>query len=159
MKYIEEHEEEGICVFCEAQSQEDGQRNLIVERGRKTFAILNRYPYTAGHLLILPFQHVASLDDLDADTRGEMMEMVTAGVTILREVYQPEGFNIGANLGEAAGAGIPKHIHWHVVPRWSGDTNFISSVGETRVSPEALEDTYRKIRRAWKEREGSGQDG
>ncbi len=156
MKYIEEHEEDGACVFCEAQTQPDGEGNLIVHRGERSYAILNRYPYTTGHLLILPFEHISKLDELDPETRIEMVEMINTSVQILREIYHPDGFNIGMNLGEAAGAGIPRHLHWHVVPRWFGDTNFISSLGGTRVIPEALQDTYRKIRSAWEEDKGRG---
>lgn len=156
MKYIKERDEDGGCVFCEAQAEPDEEQSLIVHRGQWTYAILNRYPYTTGHLLVLPYEHVSRLDELGNETHMEMMRTIYTGVSILRQIYQPDGFNIGMNLGEAAGAGIPKHIHWHVVPRWSGDTNFISSVGGTRVIPEALQDTFQKIRGAWEKQEGSG---
>ncbi len=148
MRYITEFKKNG-CVFCGALELEDGPENLIVSRGQKTFVILNAFPYTSGHLMVLPYQHVPDLSDLDAETRAEMMEMVTKSSQVLRTLYTPEGFNIGINMGEAAGAGIEEHIHIHIVPRWMGDTNFMTAVGQTRVLPEALDETYRRVKDAW----------
>ena len=108
--------------------------------------ILNLYPYTSGHLMVVPIEHISTLEELDAATRADMMELTSQCVVVLRKVYHPQGFNIGANIGVAAGAGVPGHVHIHIVPRWGGDTNFMSTLGETRVLPEALEDTCRRIR-------------
>lgn len=137
------------CVFCLAISQADSPENLIVHRGRLAFVIVNRFPYTSGHLMVLPFQHAAKLDEIDAATRAEMIELMNDSVKVLTSVYKPGGFNLGANLGEAAGAGIEEHLHLHVMPRWFGDTNFASTVGETRVLPETLEETWRRVSSAW----------
>ncbi len=148
MEYVENNKEDG-CVFCNAQEREDSAENLIAYRGKFSYVILNRYPYTSGHLMVNPFEHKANLEDLDSDTRAEMMELTTRCITVLRSVYKPQGFNIGVNVGEAAGAGVVGHIHIHIVPRWQGDTNFMSSVGETRVLPEALEVTYQRVKEAF----------
>jgi len=150
MKYISgDGTPTGECVFCSAPKQEDSPKNLVVRRGDKAYAILNRYPYTTGHLMIVPFLHVPSIEDLTPATRAEMMEMVSQALTVLREVYRTDGFNVGINMGSAAGAGISEHAHIHIVPRWGGDTNFMSTIGETRVLPEELEDTFLKIKKAW----------
>lgn len=146
MTYLENHEKETGCVFCNAQAKTDGADNLIAFRGERAYVILNRYPYTSGHLMVVPLEHKATLEELDPRTRAEMMELATRCMSILRKVYNPQAFNMGANIGEAAGAGVPGHVHIHIVPRWNGDTNFMSALGETRVLPESLEDTYRKIR-------------
>ena len=147
MKYIEntEKKEEG-CVFCNAHAKEDDTTTLIAFRGQLTFVILNLYPYTSGHLLVVPFEHVATLEELDQSTRAEMMELTSQCTTVLRKIYHPQGFNVGANIGEAAGAGVPGHVHIHIVPRWGADTNFMTVLGETRVLPESLEDTYKRVR-------------
>ena len=147
MKFVEQHETK--CVFCRVQTQTDDAGNLVVFRGQMAFVILNRYPYTSGHLMVVANIHLPSLEDLDSGTRAEMMELATKGIKILRKVYKPEAFNFGANIGEAAGAGIAGHVHLHVVPRWVGDTNFMSTLGETRVLPEELNDTYRRVHAAW----------
>ncbi len=149
MSYIEQHNHDDPCVFCRALSLPDGPENLIVFRGAHAFVILNRYPYTSGHLMIVPNAHQADLDDLEPAARAELMELASRAVTILRNAYSPEGFNMGANMGAAAGAGIADHVHLHLVPRWQGDTNFMSALGQTRVLPEALETTYQRIRQAW----------
>lgn len=149
MKYIETNNKETGCVFCNAQAQADSAENLIAFRGEKAYVILNRFPYTSGHLMVIPFTHVPNLEGLDAETRAEMMELTSRCTTVLREVYRTHSFNVGINMGEAAGAGVLGHVHIHIVPRWAGDTNFMSAVGETRVLPEALEDTYRRLHKAF----------
>lgn len=149
MAYIEKHKAEEGCVFCDALKMPDGPENLVVYRGQHAFVILNRFPYTSGHIMIVPYQHASYLEELPPDVRAEIIELATEGLRILRQVYNPEGFNIGINIGEAAGAGITEHVHLHVVPRWTGDTNFMSTLGSTRVLPERLEDTYQRVRETW----------
>ncbi len=146
MKYIDNHDKEEGCVFCNAQAKADSAENLIVFRGERAYVILNRFPYTSGHLMVIPFTHAPNLEELDSATRAEMMELTARCTTVLRGVYRPQGFNVGVNIGEAAGAGVLGHVHIHIVPRWTGDTNFMSALGETRVLPESLEDTYRRVR-------------
>jgi ATP adenylyltransferase len=149
MKYIQQHEQPAGCVFCMAAQQEDDEENLVLARGKSSFTILNRYPYTSGHLMVVPYLHMPSIEDLNAETRQEMIEFVNQAMGVLRQVYQPQAFNFGANIGAAAGAGIAGHVHMHVVPRWNGDTNFMSTIGETRILPEDLSESYRRIRQQW----------
>jgi ATP adenylyltransferase len=151
MKYIDKSESEPGCVFCNAQAKPDNAENLIVARETGAFVILNKFPYTSGHVMVVPFQHADSLELLDQPTRAEMMELVSRATTVLRAVYKPQGFNIGINIGAAAGAGVPGHIHIHIVPRWGGDTNFMSTVGEVRVLPEELQESYRRIKEGWQD--------
>ncbi len=150
MKYVTNNESPGKCVFCAAPSEINEPDNLIVHLGKLAYVILNRYPYTSGHLMIVPYVHQATIEHLHADTRAEMVELANDALGILRSVYHPEGFNIGINLGSAAGAGIAEHVHMHVVPRWDGDTNFMSTVAGTRVIPEDLLTARDKIKAAWK---------
>ncbi len=149
MKYIMDHEKKSDCIFCAALSSGNDEESLIVYRGERAFVILNRYPYTSGHLMVVPYAHKATLDALDDDTRHELIDLCSRAETVLRELYGSEGFNIGANIGAAAGAGVADHIHFHVVPRWAGDTNFMSSLADVRVLPETLGDTYRRVLAAW----------
>ncbi len=149
MKFVQSQETKASCVFCRVQLQINDNENLIVFRGQKSFVILNRYPYTSGHLMVVANVHQPSIEDLDIEARSEMMELVTTSMHVIRKVYHPDAFNIGANIGEAAGAGIAGHVHLHVVPRWGGDTNFMSSLAETRVLPEDLSETYQRICDAW----------
>ena len=146
MEYIENNNKEDGCVFCTAQVMEDSAENLIAYRGERAYVILNRYPYTSGHLMVNPFVHISTLEELDPKTRAEMMELTSHCTTVLKNIYKAQGFNVGVNMGEAAGAGVPGHVHIHIVPRWKGDTNFMSSVGETRVLPEALEVTFERVK-------------
>lgn len=149
MNYIQGNKTENGCILCHEAAQQDSPRNLIVYRGEENFIILNRFPYTSGHLMIVPYKHCSSLDELKSETRCEMMGLTNKALAVLRLVYHPQGFNIGMNIGEAGGAGITEHIHLHIVPRWNGDTNFMSSLADTRVLPESLEDTYSRIKDAW----------
>ena len=151
MEYIENSTKENGCIFCNAQEKEDGEENLIAFRAERAYVILNRYPYTSGHIMVVPLDHKPNLEELDPETRAEMMELVTRSMTVLRKIYHPEAFNMGANIGEAAGAGIKQHVHIHIVPRWGGDTNFMSTVGGTRVLPEALESTYVRVKKGFLE--------
>jgi ATP adenylyltransferase len=150
MEYIENHAKQGGCVFCEAAKLADGKESLIVHRGELAYVILNRYPYTSGHVMVVPFEHKPNLEQLDPATRAEMMELTSRATSVLRTIYNTQAFNIGMNIGEAAGAGVKEHVHVHVVPRWIGDTNFMSSLAETRVLPELLEDTWSRIRQGFK---------
>ena len=124
------------------------EESLIVLRGVKNFVILNRYPYTSGHVMIVPYAHTADFAGLDAETRAEMMPLAQRVQAALDGVYHPEGFNLGMNLGRSAGAGIADHLHLHLLPRWTGDTNFMTTVSETRLEPEELSTTYAKLREA-----------
>jgi ATP adenylyltransferase len=149
MAYIMSEKNKDECVFCRELSRPDDRESLIVVRGERAFVILNRYPYTSGHLMVVPVQHTASLEELDGETHLEMMQLVSKCLVVLRAEYHPQGFNVGINIGEAGGAGVLEHVHMHIVPRWLGDTNFMSAVGRTRVLPESLEDTHTRIQRAW----------
>ncbi len=146
MEYIENHGKEDGCIFCKVQSLPDSPENLIVHRGKYAFVILNRYPYTSGHVMVVPFRHAADLETLTPDERAETMELTARSTGVLRRVYQTTAFNIGVNLGDAAGAGVKEHVHVHIVPRWVGDTNFMSALADTRVLPETLADTWKRLR-------------
>jgi ATP adenylyltransferase len=134
------------CIFCEAAMGTDDEKNLVIYRDALCFVMLNRYPYTSGHLMIAPYEHVSRLMATTESTTDEMTRLARRAEHILQEVYHPDGFNLGMNLGEAAGAGVEQHIHLHVLPRWKGDANFMSTVAKTRIIPETLEDTYTKLK-------------
>jgi ATP adenylyltransferase len=134
------------CVFCAASRLGDDKAAWIVHRGASCFVILNAYPYTSGHVMVVPYEHMDQLQKLPAKAAQEMMELTQKLEGVLRELYHPDGLNLGMNLGKAAGAGIAGHIHMHVLPRWMADANFMSVIGETRVLPEDLETTYKRIK-------------
>jgi ATP adenylyltransferase len=134
------------CIFCAKPAEDDDVANLIVHRGERCFVILNLYPYTNGHLMIAPFEHVGRIQDLPAETTAEMMALSQQAISILQEKYEPHGFNVGFNQGRVAGAGVEHHIHMHVVPRWGGDTNFMPVLADTRVMPQTLEQTYEALK-------------
>jgi ATP adenylyltransferase len=136
------------CIFCYALARKNDAETLIVRRGAKAFVILNRFPYTSGHVMIVPYAHVAELHLCDAEALGEMLRLAQQLETILRANYKSDGMNLGMNLGRAAGAGVVGHLHLHVLPRWMGDSNFMTVVGETRVHPEDLSTTYERLSKA-----------
>jgi len=146
--YIASGPKKDGCVFCQAVAAQDDAGTLIVLRAEKSFVILNRYPYTSGHVMVVPYAHVSDFSAADPDALAEMMRLAQRVQVALVHTYRPEGFNIGMNLGRAAGAGIVDHLHLHVLPRWSGDANFMTVVGETRVEPEELPTTYERLRKA-----------
>ena len=133
------------CLFCVQPRSQDAEAHIL-HRGNRCYVIQNRFPYNNGHLMVVPYAHVASLEDLDAETLAELMALTQLSLRVLREAYSPQGFNIGMNLGSVAGAGVAGHIHLHIVPRWGGDTNYMTVVGQTRVIPEWLDQTYERLR-------------
>ena len=135
------------CVFCEIlNGSASDEEKFILKRAQFNFVILNIYPYAPGHLLVVPYAHIAQLNEIDKQTSDEMMDITKSSQRALGQVYQPEGFNLGMNLGTSAGAGVAEHLHMHVLPRWSGDVNFMTSVAQTRTIPEDLRTTYDKLR-------------
>lgn len=149
MAYVGKPKEAG-CLFCNclAAPPEEDRAGLVLLRGTCAFVMLNRYPYTNGHLMIAPSAHVPSFEDLDGETNGELMELLQRSLAALRLALRPEGFNVGANLGLVAGAGMADHVHLHVVPRWLGDTNFMPVLADTRLIPQLLEESYDALQRA-----------
>ncbi len=139
----------GRCIFCDKPAENQDKENLLVYRGVRNYALLNLFPYTTGHLMIAPYTHVSTLEETDNETAAELMVLTRKAERVLRLVYKPHGINLGMNIGAAAGAGVAGHIHMHVLPRWSGDANFMTTVAETRVVPEALEETWRKLSAAF----------
>ncbi|HKV05518.1 MAG TPA: HIT domain-containing protein [Candidatus Acidoferrales bacterium] len=147
-RYVADASKDDRCIFCDALAAHDDAAKLIVFRSQKNFVILNRYPYTSGHVMVVPYAHVANLDAAEPDTLSEMMQIAQRVQTALAKAYHPEGFNLGMNLGRAAGAGVTGHLHLHVLPRWAGDANFMTVTGETRVEPEELFTTFERLRKA-----------
>ncbi len=151
IEYLTKEKEEG-CIFCEKPEEKRDRENLILYRGETGFIIMNRYPYSNGHLMSVPYSHVKELTQLSDTERLEFMDLTIRCVEILK-VFKPDGFNIGMNIGKAAGAGIDDHIHFHIVPRWSGDTNFMPIIGDIKVMPEYLDETYLKLAQQLKTKE------
>jgi len=135
-------EKPGFCIFCEEPKEDKDAEYFILHRDRLCYVIMNIYPYNNGHLMVIPYNHVETLEELEDDVLAEMMVLTRECCTIMRAAMNPEGFNVGINVGEAAGAGIKEHLHMHIVPRWSGDTNFMAAIDETRVMPQHLRETY-----------------
>jgi ATP adenylyltransferase len=148
-RYLTENPKVQRCIFCDMAAANQDEEHLIVHRGKLNFVVLNRFPYTSGHLMIVPYRHVAELAALNVAEANEMMAQVRASEQHLRTIYRPDGLNVGMNIGESAGAGIAGHIHMHMLPRWTGDANFMTTVSETRVLPEELPVTWRRLQAAF----------
>ena len=148
--YVSKAEIPRGCLFCDKPAEQDDRKNLIVYRGDRTFVILNLFPYTAGHLMIAPYAHIATLQDASDEIATEMIRLARLAEKHLRIIYKPEGLNMGINLGECAGAGVAGHLHMHVLPRWCGDANFMTTIGETRVLPEDINVTFEKLAGAFR---------
>jgi ATP adenylyltransferase len=147
MAYLEDHNHQQSCFLCDVGAGVSGEP-IVVWRGVRVYALLNAYPYANGHVMVAPYRHEGQLDALDEDEAVELLAIARQVIRALRATYHPEGFNLGANLGAAAGAGLGEHLHLHIVPRWDRDTNFMTTTAETRVIPETLEDTARRVREA-----------
>jgi ATP adenylyltransferase len=139
------------CVFCQKAETNDFKKDHILKRGERCFVMLNLYPYNSGHMMVIPRQHVSALETLEPETLAEMMALTQQAIHVLKVAYRPQGFNIGINQGEAAGAGIAAHLHEHIVPRWNGDTNFMTVFAETRTIPEWIDTTYERLQAIWRE--------
>ena len=147
---VSKPKDDGGCVFCNLLgSGLPDEQTLVLARTDRSFAVLNLYPYGSGHLMVMPLRHVGELDGLDDDEATDLFRLLRQAAVAVRTVYEPDGMNLGANLGRAAGAGVPGHLHLHVLPRWAADTNFMTTVAETRVLPEGLDVAWRKLTEAW----------
>jgi ATP adenylyltransferase len=149
LEYVTHADEQAGCVFC-AEAAGEVADSLVVQRGERAFAVLNKFPYSSGHLLIAPFAHLGELAEVGDETALEIHRLALAAIDALRETYKPDGFNLGWNLGRSAGAGIADHVHLHVVPRWSGDTSFMPVLGDVKVLPEHLYATRERLTAAWR---------
>ncbi len=146
VRYVSKSEKEKKCLFCSVIKSKNDKKNLIIERGKHSFVILNKFPYNNGHLMIVPYSHSPDFNNLKENELLELMYFVQKYCKILKKVFKCHGFNIGVNIGKPAGAGIEEHVHIHIVPRWNGDTNFMPVVGKTKVIPESLESVYSKLK-------------
>ena len=142
LRYVKDAKQIDECIFCAKPAAGDDRDALIVHRGERCFVMLNLFPYTNGHLMVAPFDHVGRLQEIDAEVTAEMMALAQRAMTTMEDVYDPEGFNVGINQGRVAGAGVEGHIHLHVVPRWAGDNNYMPVLADTRVMPQSLEESY-----------------
>ena len=143
-----ENSKTGGCILCQKSKETEDEANFILHRGKKNFIILNAYPYNPGHLMVAPYRHIGKLEDLNGEESIEHFQLIKLSIRLLKSAIEPSGFNTGMNLGRVAGAGIEDHIHTHIVPRWQGDTNFMSVLAETKVIPQALATSYTNLRKA-----------
>ena len=151
LEYVSSASEQTGCVFCRAAAAPDDADSLVVHRGETAFVMLNRFPYSSGHLMVAPIRHVGNLGELSAQEAAEIHSLSARALEVLAALFQPDGFNIGWNLGRSAGAGVVDHVHEHVVPRWQGDTNFMPVLADVRVIPEHLQTTHARVASAWSE--------
>jgi ATP adenylyltransferase len=150
LQYIESADKTDGCIFCTfpAAGEERDREHLIVHRANRAYIILNAFPYSNGHLMVVPFRHTARMEEYEDDEMLDVMRLTRLGIALLRAAFKPDGFNLGVNMGRVAGAGIADHLHWHIVPRWNGDTNFMPVMADVRVIPESLSEVHRRLRAA-----------
>ena len=148
LEYVSKADEEEGCVFCRALEGDD-EEGLVVRRGERAFVLLNKFPYSSGHLMVAPMRHVGEFGELEPDEVAEIHALAARGIDALKSTYRPEGFNLGWNLGRVAGAGVVDHVHLHVVPRWSGDTNFMPVLADVKMIPEHLAESRRRLAETW----------
>ncbi len=146
IEYVKMKKPEG-CIFCTLPAEREDEKNLILYRGKYAFVIMNNYPYNPGHVMVAPYRHVAGFEELKDEEWVEMHGLIRLMIRAIKKAMNPQGFNIGINIGRVAGAGVEDHIHVHIVPRWNGDTNFMPVIGDTKVIPQALSETYRELRK------------
>jgi ATP adenylyltransferase len=149
MGYILSNQKDQDCIFCPGKNRNLDEERLILHVGKRTLVMMNRFPYNNGHLLVAPIRHVSGLDQLDEEGTLDLLLTVRRSIEVLKEAMSPEGFNVGLNLGHVAGAGVEEHMHFHIVPRWKGDTNYMTVLDDVRVIPEHIQETYRKLRPAF----------
>lgn len=150
MVYLKQKQVDG-CIFCNAWKNKENKKTLCFYKGKETLIMLNRFPYTNGHLMVVPKKHTGNLEELEKENLKEVMEVIVLSKKLLKKIYKPHGFNIGLNEGTCAGAGVKDHIHFHIVPRWEGDTNFMTTISNTRMIPQDLDETYRLLKNKLKE--------
>ena len=143
--------DQGKCIFCEIVSGKDDKKNLIIHRGEKVYVMLNRYPYNNGHLMVIPYKHFSEIGELSDEEMLEIMKLLSLSIKVIKNKFSSDGLNIGANIGRTAGAGIDDHIHFHVVPRWQGDTNFMPVVGDTKIISQSLEESWEMLKKGFEE--------
>jgi ATP adenylyltransferase len=148
LEYIEQADEQRGCIFCRA-AEADDEDGLVVHRGAAAFVVLNKFPYASGHLMVAPYRHVGDFAELSDEEVVEIQRLTSQGMGALAELYSPQGYNVGWNLGRIAGAGVTDHVHSHLVPRWAGDTNFMPVLADVKVMPEHLAETRRRLAEAW----------
>ncbi|RLF88941.1 HIT family hydrolase [Thermococci archaeon] len=158
IEYIRSPKYEG-CIFCDFPKENRDKERLILYRGKNAFIIMNNYPYNPGHVMVAPYRHVSSIEDLTEEEMLEIMKLAALVMKAIRKVMKPDGFNLGFNIGKVAGAGIDGHVHLHIVPRWNGDTNFMPVIADTKVIPESLEQAYDEIKQAIEEIENAEREG
>ena len=144
-QYVSNVDEKKGCIFCEKAAAEEDRENLVIFRGRLCFAMLNLYPYCSGHVMVSPYKHTGTIEELEEETLSSMMELAKRCIGAIRDAFAPDGFNLGINIARVAGAGMQDHVHLHVVPRWAGDSNFMSVIGDTRVLPLSLDEVWKAL--------------
>lgn len=152
IEYVLNPKQKDECIFCTMPSEDEDEKNMIVHRSKGAFTVMNKYPYNNGHLLVCPYRHVSDICELDAEENGLLMQEVCRSIQVLKDIMKPQGFNVGINIGEHAGAGIEEHLHFHVVPRWKGDTNVMPVLADVKVIPEHFEQTTRKLTQGFQHR-------